>query len=106
MINKDASGLLGDGNLDKIESIKITAYEPAFGIIGDEAKRKPTTRQSADHSMVYIIARLIKKAFKNQEVILKDAQLDTLWKSLMVTPYDYDNQAIFDPTTRKIMEKI
>lgn len=36
--------MLGDGNVDNIESIKITAYEPAFGIIGDEAKRKPTTR--------------------------------------------------------------
>jgi len=41
-------------NPDAIKSIKIVAYEPAFGIIGDPAKRNPTTRQSADHSMVYI----------------------------------------------------
>lgn len=39
---------------DNIESIKIVAYEPAFGIIGDPHKKNPTTRQSADHSMVYI----------------------------------------------------
>jgi 2-methylcitrate dehydratase len=38
------------------------AYEPAFGIIGDPAKRIPRTRQSADHSMVYIIATLLRKA--------------------------------------------
>ena len=56
--------------------------------------------------MVYIISRLIKKAFKNYEVIQKDYELDSLWKTLMLTPYDYDNRAIFDPITRKIMEKI
>jgi len=27
-----------------IQKIKITAYEPAFGIIGDPAKRNPKTR--------------------------------------------------------------
>ena len=43
-----------DRTADAIESIKIVAYEPAFGIIGDPAKKNPTTRQSADHSMVYI----------------------------------------------------
>ena len=30
---------------DKLKSIKITIYEPAFGIIGDPAKRDPRTRQ-------------------------------------------------------------
>lgn len=43
--------LMGDQNIEKV---KIVAYEPAFGIIGDPEKRTPTTRQSADHSMVYI----------------------------------------------------
>jgi 2-methylcitrate dehydratase len=42
------------GKIDAIKNINIVAYEPAFGIIGDPAKRNPTTRQSADHSMVYI----------------------------------------------------
>ena len=42
------------GDFDVIDKIKIVAYEPAFGIIGDPAKRNPTTRQSADHSMVFI----------------------------------------------------
>ena len=47
-----------------IASIKIIAYEPAFGIIGDPAKRDPRTRQSADHSMVYIIATVLCKAMR------------------------------------------
>jgi 2-methylcitrate dehydratase len=41
-------------DFDSIKKIVIKAYEPAFGIIGDPAKRNPSTRQSADHSMVYI----------------------------------------------------
>src|SRR3954469_10272765 len=45
-----------------IEQIRITIYEPAFSIIGDPHKRDPRTRQSADHSMVYIIATLLRKA--------------------------------------------
>ena len=48
-----------------IENMLITAYEPAFGIIGDPQKRNPTTRQSADHSMVYIISTLLNKAQKS-----------------------------------------
>ena len=31
-------------NFDKIKDIKIVAYEPAYGIIGDPAKKNPTTR--------------------------------------------------------------
>lgn len=45
---------LTPNDFDSISSIVIKAYEPAFGIIGDPAKRDPKTRQSADHSMVYI----------------------------------------------------
>ena len=44
LISKDPKGVLGDGNPDNFEKINIVAYEPAYGIIGDEAKRKPTTR--------------------------------------------------------------
>ena len=44
------------------QRIQITIYEPAFSIIGDPHKRDPRTRQSADHSMVYIMATLLRKA--------------------------------------------
>ena len=44
MISNDPTNVLSEGNIDNIEQIKITAYEPAFGIIGDIAKRNQKTR--------------------------------------------------------------
>merc|ERR1712100_613801 len=52
------------GGLDAISNINIVAYEPAFGIIGDPAKKDPKSRQSADHSMAFIVSRLLVRAFK------------------------------------------
>jgi 2-methylcitrate dehydratase len=88
--------------VNSIRSITIKAYEPAFGIIGDPAKRDPKTRQSADHSMVFIVARFIHKA---QQISLATDN-DSIWKSLMLMPLDYGKEAIFDPATRAVMEKI
>lgn len=87
-----------------IDEILITAYEPAFGIIGDPAKRNPTTRQSADHSMVYIVATLLRKAIELGPKVAADKH--EVWKQLMLTPYDYDPKAISHPLTRSLMEKI
>jgi len=42
LVNKHPK-ILEDG-LHNIDYINIVAYEPAFGIIGDIAKRSPTTR--------------------------------------------------------------
>jgi 2-methylcitrate dehydratase len=107
MIKQEGASLLQGGNADSvIERIRITAYEPAFGIIGDPAKRNPKTRQSADHSMVYIIATLLRKAFERVDAIQEAKDLEDLWKTLMLTPIDYGKQAIFDETTRKLMNKI
>lgn len=90
-------GLLEDANGGAIKNINIVAYEPAFGIIGDPAKRTPTTRQSADHSMVYIVSTLIRKALESKKVN---------WKDLILTPYDYDRSSIHNKVTRSLMEKI
>ena len=90
MLQSHQDVLLADPNPDNIERIRITAYEPAFGIIGDPAKRNPKTRQSADHSMVYIIATLLRKCFKKADAIKEAAKdLEDLWKALMLTPLDY-----------------
>jgi 2-methylcitrate dehydratase len=88
-----------------IQSITIRAYEPAFGIIGDPAKRDPKTRQSADHSMVYIVSTLLRKAL-DQKSSLDLSSTDALWKTLMLSPYDYDQGAIQQPITRSLMEKV
>lgn len=87
---------------DSIERINIIAYEPAYGIIGDPAKRNPTTRQSADHSMAFIVSRLLQKAFD----LGLGATKDETWKKLMLSPFDYGAAALNDATTRKLMDKI
>ncbi|KAA0214289.1 MAG: hypothetical protein DYG94_07780 [Leptolyngbya sp. PLA3] len=89
--------LLADAEGGKISRIRIVAYEPAFGIIGDPAKRDPRTRQSADHSMVYIVATLLRKALELKKVG---------WTELMLAPVDYGSEAIMNPRTRSLMQKI
>jgi 2-methylcitrate dehydratase len=90
-----------------IKRILITAYEPAFGIIGDPAKRDPKTRQSADHSMVYIVGTLLRKA---AERVAKQGSVgttnDEAWKNLMLGPHDYDPAAIKNEATRALMAKM
>lgn len=81
----------------QIKRIEIEIYEPAFSIIGDPAKRDPHTRQSADHSMIYIIATLLRKALQSKQ---------TSWEDLMLLPEDYSQAALFDPTTRELMQKM
>lgn len=93
----------------QIDTIKITAYEPAFGIIGDPAKRDPKTRQSADHSMVYIVSTMLRKAQEIAEAegaAFFEQSNDDVWKRIMLTPYDFDARAVHNANTRAIMETI
>merc|ERR1711988_1427769 len=86
-----------------IERINVIAYEPAFGIIGDPAKKDPKTRQSADHSMAFIVSRILVKALKEGKV---PGSMDAAWMDLMLSPYDYGKDALYDPETRAMMAKI
>lgn len=90
---------------ENIQNIKIKAYEPAFGIIGDPAKRDPHTRQSADHSMVYIVSTLLRKAIERKG-LLRGASNDDAWKILMLLPEDYSPDAINHASTRELMAKV
>ncbi|MEK6248765.1 MAG: MmgE/PrpD family protein [Planctomycetales bacterium] len=81
----------------RLRQIKIAIYQPAFGIICDPAKRNPQTRQSADHSMVYIIAALMNKAHTTGK---------SGWKELMLMPADYDSGSLQDPQIRALIDKI
>jgi 2-methylcitrate dehydratase len=84
-------------SVDSVQKIDITIYEPAYGIICDPAKLNPTTRQSADHSMLYILATVLRKAIKLQSAA---------WEDLMLLPADYDEEALFEPITRQLMSRI
>lgn len=104
--------LLADPDGGAIERITVVAYEPAYGIIGNPAKKNPTTRQSADHSMAYIVATLVRKALEH---VARHGSLPTggaaheeTWKALMLDPYDYEvsEKALYHPLTRALMDKI
>ena len=92
-------------DLSQLQGMQIMIYEPAFSIIGDPDKRNPQTRQSADHSMVYIIATLIRKA---HEARLEGWDGSNGWRKLMLTPDDYteDETALNHPLTRTLMQRI
>lgn len=92
-----------------ISAIRISAYEPAFSIIGDPAKRDPRTRQSADHSMLYIVSTLLRKAIEWREAGGPEATpttSDGWWNAIMLAPHDYSAEAIDDPRTRELMAKV
>jgi 2-methylcitrate dehydratase len=95
--------LLDDQSGDAIAKIVVRAYEPAFGIIGDPHKRDPHTRQSADHSMLYIVCTKLRKALEMRAAGFKKS---FGFKELMLTPYDYDKHAIHNELTRALMNKM
>jgi len=94
---------------ETIAEIRIVTYEPAFGIIGDPAKRDPHTRQSADHSMVYIVSTMLRKAIDMAANVGRGSIADgndAWWKTLMLMPEDYGRDALVNKTTRSLMELI
>ncbi len=99
--------ILSNGG-EEIEKITIVAYEPAFGIIGNPMKKDPKTRQSADHSMAYIVSTLLRKAIDAGTVSQGGKANDEAWKQLMLMPLDYQESegAIFHPITRSLMQRI
>ena len=50
--------------------------------------------------MVYIIATLLRKAFEKYDAIKENHHIEDLWKTLMLTPFDYGKDALFNHTTR------
>ena len=89
-----------------IEKIKITIYEPAYGIICDPHKANPETRQSADHSMLYILSTLLRKAIESPNLFDGVNSMNDLWKKLILMPEDYSYDAVRNEQTRKLMQKI
>lgn len=99
--------LLDDQTGDRIAKIVVKAYEPAFGIIGDPAKRDPKTRQSADHSMLYLVCTMLRKALELRGAAKgRSARAVLGWKELMLTPHDFEPRALHDTLTRELMVKM
>ncbi len=98
-------GLLEKADGGVIASIVVKAYEPAFSIIGDPHKRDPRTRQSADHSMLYLICTMLRKALEARQGEA-GGRRELGWKELMLMPRDFDAKSIVHPVTRRLMEKM
>ena len=88
-------------DLAQIARIRVRIYEPAYSIIADPAKRKPTTRQSADHSLPFILAKTLLKARAAAA-----AGTAVGWESLMLLPDDYSDAAIADPEVRGLIDRM
>jgi 2-methylcitrate dehydratase len=95
--------LISDWTSEQIKKINVVAYEPAFGIIGDPAKRDPKTRQSADHSMLYLVCTMLAKAI---EARAEEVQGELGFKELMLLPHDFDANALHFPLTRALMKRM
>ena len=101
---------------EHIGRVRIRCYEPAFSIIGHESKRAPDmTRQSADHSMVFIVASTLAKALRQglppppaaaAAAAGSAATFEAAWERWMMTPVDYGPAALADPLIRSLMDKI
>jgi 2-methylcitrate dehydratase len=88
-------------DLGRIRAIRVRIYEPAYSIIADPAKKTPTTRQSADHSLPFILAQTLLKA---RAAVAAGRAPD--WDTVMLLPADYADAAIADSRVRAVIDKI
>ena len=89
------------GDLERVRAIRVKIYEPAYSIIADPAKRTPTTRQSADHSLPFILAKTL---LKGRAAAVSGGGCG--WEELMLLPDDYADAAIADPAVRSLIDRI
>ena len=75
-----------DIELSDVEEIRVEVIARAADILGDPAKYRPTSRETADHSLPYSLA-----------VGLADG---------MVTPLQFTQERIEDPALQPIMDKV
>ncbi|WP_338604169.1 MmgE/PrpD family protein [Sulfolobus tengchongensis] len=73
-------------NVNDIVKVEVETYEAAKTIIADEEKWNPTNKETADHSLPYILAYTL---------VNKDFWLDA-----------YTSEAIFNEKIRNLMKKI
>lgn len=64
----------------------------------------PQTRQSADHSMFFIVAHAIKNILKSG--LQPTESLDHWWQKAILTPDNYGHEGLHDQEIRDLMAKI
>ena len=76
------------------QKIEVVIYEPAYSIICDPTKKDPQNRQTADHSLPFILAATLEKAFRTQS---------SRWNELILLPEDYTDEKIHNTTIRQLI---
>ena len=93
-------------DISEIDNLHCIIYQDAYKIICGKEKWNPTTRQSADHSMMYIVSTILRKAMDIGPSIFDGIiTFEDLWKKTMLEPKDYSPDAIYNERTRQLMEK-
>lgn len=96
------------GNCDDIVSILIESFEAAVSIIGSEPEKwRPTSRETADHSMGYCVAAalldgdLTRESFSQERI--RDPRLLTLLDKIRIVETDECNAGYPDGIPNKLI---
>lgn len=92
-------------SVSDIHSINVSVFKVLFEYLCQPSKRRPKNRSSADHSLYYVLARLLHKALARADQ-LQFSSIESLWKDLILMPEDYTAEALNDPVTLQLMDKI
>ncbi|AOL16891.1 2-methylcitrate dehydratase [Sulfolobus sp. A20] len=91
---------------DKITKIEVETYEAAKTIIADEEKWNPTNKETADHSLPYILAYTILKKDFWLEAYTKDSIFDNKVRDLMKKIVVYEKEDYTKVYPRELPVKV
>ncbi|RMF78965.1 MAG: MmgE/PrpD family protein [Planctomycetota bacterium] len=98
------------GGVDKIESILIESFEAAVSIIGSEPEKwRPTSRETADHSMGYCVVMALRDGDVTRESFsdenIRDPQVLALLDKIKIVETDECNAGYPDGIPNKLIVK-
>jgi 2-methylcitrate dehydratase len=98
------------GDISKIESILIESFEAAVSIIGSEPEKwRPTSRETADHSMGYCVAMALgdgdvtRESFSDENI--RDPRVHALLDKIKIVETDECNAGYPDGIPNKLIIK-
>ncbi len=99
------------GDIDAIESILIESFEAAVSIIGSEPEKwRPTSRETADHSMGYCVAVALRDGDVTRESFsdenIRDPELLALLDKIKIVETDECNAGYPDGIPNKLIIKL
>ncbi len=98
------------GDISRIESVRIESFEAAVSIIGSEPEKwRPTSRETADHSMGYCVAMALRDGDVTRESFsdenIRDPQVYALLDKIEIVETDECNAGYPDGIPNKLIIK-